>query len=83
MLNLYTRISTQVKRITQHASTPIIPYPETEQDRIHECMKKFQDALIQKTLEYVLHWCDKGVYRNAKKILLKNFKKLTSLKNLF
>ena len=45
-------LSTQVKSITQHALTPVIPYPVTEQDKIYTCMKNFQCVLIQKNLEY-------------------------------
>ena len=43
-------LSTQVKSITQHACTPIIPYPATEHGTINTCMKNFQDVLIQKIL---------------------------------
>ena len=34
-------LSTQVRSITQHAFTPIIPYPTTEQETICTCMKNF------------------------------------------
>ena len=63
-------LSTQVKSITQHAFTPIIPYPATEQDTIYTCMKNFQDVPIKKNLEYGSLWCDEGVYRIAKEIQL-------------
>ena len=47
-------LSTQVKSITQHAFTPTIPYPVTEQDNtIYTCMKNFQNVIIQKNREYV------------------------------
>ena len=63
-------LSTQVKSVTQHAFTSIIPYPTTEQDKIYKSMKNFQDGLIQKNLEYGPLWCDKEVYRIAKEIQL-------------
>ena len=63
-------LSTQVKSVTQHAFTSIIPYPTTEQDTICKSMKNFQDVLIQKNLEYGPLWCDKEVYRIAKEIQL-------------
>ena len=40
-------LRTQVKSITQHAFTHIIPYPATEQDTVYTCMKNFQNVLIQ------------------------------------
>ena len=40
-------LSTQVKSITEHAFTPIILYPATEQDTVYAYMKNFQDVLIQ------------------------------------
>ena len=61
-------LSTQAKSITQHAFTPITPYPATEQDTIYTCMVNFQDVLMQKNLEYGPLWCDEGVYRIAKEI---------------
>ena len=43
-------LNTQVKGITQHAFTPIILYPTSEQDTIYTCMKNFQDVPIQNIL---------------------------------
>ena len=70
----------QVKSITQHAFTHIIPYPATEQDTVYTCVKNFQNVLIQKDLEYGPLWCDDGVYRIANGI---QFLKADELKIFF
>ena len=73
-------LSTKVKSITQHAFTPIIPYPVTEQDTTYTCKKHFQDVLIEKNIEYGQLWCDERVYRIAKEIQLS---KADKFKNIF
>ena len=73
-------LSTQVKSIIQHAFTPIIPYPATEQDTIYTCMKNLQNVLTQKNLEYEPLWCDVGKYRIPKETQLL---KAAKFKNIF
>ena len=73
-------LSKQVKSTTQHAFTPVIPYPATEQGTIYTCMKNVQDVLIQKNIEYGPLWSDEGVYRISKEIQIL---KAHEFKNIF
>ena len=62
----------KVSFITRFAYTPISPHLATEYDTIHTAVKKFQDVLLQRGLDYGPLWCDEGVYRIGKELQLLN-----------
>ena len=68
-----------VDAVTRFSFKPIISHPATEYDTIFTCTLNFQDVLSQRNQEYGPLWCDKGVYRIAKKLQLLNPSKFTNI----
>ena len=68
-----------LRPVTRIGFTPIIQHPATEFDTIHTAMINFQDALLQKGLQYGPLWSDEGVYRIAKELQLLNQQKFANI----